>query len=846
MTTSQSVGTALDKMFGRDGGLYGTLEDLPLISQKGHFRRTELLARLDIGDVSRMTCVDFGIGAWGFGSVYSRLHSCARAIGIDISSHALELSRKLVAETRPVYADRFETLQSDGMTLPIQDSTVDLFFSGESIEHVRFPPRYLSEIHRVLADDGQLVITTPNRDATGWRSQGEEYCTSPEHFWLFNYAELMTMVSEFFDVREVYGFNGSFGPDLDRSIVDERRADEWCRQFEHEPQFATGVVLRATKKKGVTARYEIRDVPRDAIEHVGSDRYLPLEFGLEGLLLDAPGMSVRITRPPSDGMVCRMWSHRWSGYAAIEALGREHRVDLYTLVPGWKNWVCGESTEAPSVATVRPTLEKNPKSENSQVIFFEAFTWHRQGEGVPSLLTKPAAAPVDLALATPGAGFARLDPFVSTTLFLWFTPTTGNLRGPWVPLQGRQQWTGTADFWVEQLKQVMMANIDAIYVHCINEYEEQRVEFFKAYERLRRAGWDVPKLAPFLDPFGLWRDVPLDVATAVGKDSFVEPYIRFFRQYFDANPDPHAGSYLLRIDNRVVLTTWWVVHILRNLDALTRADVEQRLAAAFASRAQEFLGGIHMITTSLIDPDLTFSDERLVMFSGYSYAIHSVHNGIDAWHVQPGYWDQNIRRPGYLLPRDGGRNYRRAWDIVAANTPQRVYVESWNEYDEGSGIYAADPAGMFADPAMHDSTDVFSDRQDPYEYVRTTAAGAARVNGRPQYDARIIHCAAPSSAVVGETIELTVVARNHGNVPWRRRDDIGLAVVVDGGVVSSEWLNELEEEALVYDGVFRGRPVTFRVKVPVGDRRGTNVMTVSMTRGNTLFGEAVTLSVQIT
>ena len=53
-----------------------------------------------------------------------------------------------------------------------------------------------------------------------------------------------------------------------------------------------------------------------------------------------------------------------------------------------------------------------------------------------------------------------------------------------------------------------------------------------------------------------------------------------------------------------------------------------------------------MITTALVDPDLTFADERVVMFSGYAYAIHSVHNGIDVWHVQPGYWDQNIRRPG--------------------------------------------------------------------------------------------------------------------------------------------------------------------------------------------------------
>src|SRR5262245_6496347 len=138
MTTSGTVGAALDAMFARETGPYGPLENLPLIAQKGHFRRAELLARLDIGDVSRMTCVEFGMGSWGFAPMYPQLHDCAKAIGIDISKHALELSAKLIAEQRPKYADRYQGLESDGMTLPLPDGSVDVFFSGESIEHVRF------------------------------------------------------------------------------------------------------------------------------------------------------------------------------------------------------------------------------------------------------------------------------------------------------------------------------------------------------------------------------------------------------------------------------------------------------------------------------------------------------------------------------------------------------------------------------------------------------------------------------------------------------------------------------------------------------------------------------------
>jgi ubiquinone/menaquinone biosynthesis C-methylase UbiE len=841
MSTSQTVGTALDQMFDRAGGLYGALEDLPVISQKGHYRRGELLARLEIGDVSRMTCVDFGMGSWAFAANYPRLHACASAIGLDISEHALRLSEQLVARTQPPYARSFRALQSDGMTLPLADRSVDLFFSGESIEHVRFPPRFLSEVYRVLAPGGQLVVTTPNRDAIGYLAQGEEYCTSPEHFWLFNHAELVAMVSEFFEIREIYGFNGSFGPNLDASITDERRAEAWCRRFEDQPQLATGIVLRAVKREDVSTRYEIADIPGEAIEVVGADRRLPLEFGLRGLLLDAAEMRVTIRRPASDGIVCRFWSHRWSGHAALESLGRTEVVDLYSLVPGWENWLFPEPTDRPSTVTIRPAMRRNPKAENDQVIFFESFTWRRIGEtpNPPawSAQTSPQAPGVER--LTEGDGFARLQTFVATTVFHWFTPTAGNRRGPWRPLGGRESWTGEEAFWRDQIKQIMMANIDAVYLHCIDKFEEQRMGFFRAYAALRREGWDVPKLAPFLDPFYLWREAPIDVATSAGKDEFVRHYIRFFEQYLAANADPMAESYLLRIDGRIVLTTWWVAHLLRNVQSLSRRDVERRIAAALAARLPALARGIHMMTTALIDPDLVFSDERMVMFAGYAYAIHSVHNTIDVWHVQPGYWDQNIRKPGYLMPRDGGRNYRRAWEIVAANMPnvQRVYVESWNEYDEGSGIYAADPSAPFRDAAMHDEEDVFSDRGDPFEYIRTTAAGAARVNGRPAHDARILHHTAPPAAARGERFAVTVTVRNQGNASWRGRDGIGLAILRGTEIERVVPLLDHQHEISLYDGVFRGRPVTFTFTMDAPDNRVDAGFIVSMVHGEALFGE---------
>jgi hypothetical protein len=253
--------------------------------------------------------------------------------------------------------------------------------------------------------------------------------------------------------------------------------------------------------------------------------------------------------------------------------------------------------------------------------------------------------------------------------------------------------------------------------------------------------------------------------------------------------------------------------------------------------------GIYMMSTALIDPDYTFTDERMIMFSGYTYALHCVHQGIDVWHAQAGYWDQNIRKPGFFLPRDGGKHYRNAWDIIAFNMPyvHRVYVESWNEYDEGSGIYAADTSAPLVNEAMHSNTDVFSDSNDPFEYINTTARGAARINGRPENDAAILGVEAPSSAQPGNQVDVRVVVRNQGNGRWTGAAGYALRL---GSEVTLP-INDQADEIPLYGGIFRGRPVTFDARLPVGERRGAREVEITMLKDGVPFGEKASLKIEV-
>src|ERR671916_489401 len=55
----------------------------------------------------------------------------------------------------------------------------------------------------------------------------------------------------------------------------------------------------------------------------------------------------------------------------------------------------------------------------------------------------------------------------STTVFHWYSANDGQLAGPWRPAEGRAAWDGSVNFWKRQIKDIMDANVDLMYVHLV-------------------------------------------------------------------------------------------------------------------------------------------------------------------------------------------------------------------------------------------------------------------------------------------------------------------------------------------------------------------------------------------
>jgi len=77
-----------------------------------------------------------------------------KGVGIDISAEAIKKSKKGYP--------RFEYFVADATNLPLPDNSFDCVVCSEVIEHIPENERVLSEVKRILKNNGVFIITTPN------------------------------------------------------------------------------------------------------------------------------------------------------------------------------------------------------------------------------------------------------------------------------------------------------------------------------------------------------------------------------------------------------------------------------------------------------------------------------------------------------------------------------------------------------------------------------------------------------------------------------------------------------------------------------------------------------------
>jgi ubiquinone/menaquinone biosynthesis C-methylase UbiE len=350
----------------KNGEIYGTWSKLDVAA---HTRKLEILAAIDLPDLKDATVVDYGVGSWGFGCVFSRIKQCKYGIGIDVSPTAIAMSQKVSSSDPELRCKTVKYITSTGYDIDLRDESVDLIFCGECIEHIEETTAFLSELYRILKVGGTAVFTTPNASPWLYRQFNLRWCMGFEHVALMDYQTFRHELEKYFEIVDIKGSNHSLHPSIDWQL-DDTFINRWAKKGYNNPEDATSMI--ATVKKTNPRLYKKQQVIISEAETLSTNtaaQSVELEQGISGVAVEI-GNSFVIQVPA--GMTrCQLvfWAHSWSGVAEIVNGDEVRHVDLYSPTAGcWR-----ESFEvAGDKIIVRPSGSASEDSQGTQVILYRA------------------------------------------------------------------------------------------------------------------------------------------------------------------------------------------------------------------------------------------------------------------------------------------------------------------------------------------------------------------------------------------------------------------------------------------------------------------------------------------
>ncbi|MCM8819280.1 MAG: class I SAM-dependent methyltransferase [Candidatus Omnitrophica bacterium] len=118
-----------------------------------------------------------------------------KVIAFDIDRTAINYANKYFK------TENIDYFVKDVLNLDFKNKTFDVVVSLEVVEHLLEQDRYLYQLHRVLKDDGLMIISTPNKKII--KIEGSS--SNPTHIKELDYPEFKKLLKKYFKKIDFYG-----------------------------------------------------------------------------------------------------------------------------------------------------------------------------------------------------------------------------------------------------------------------------------------------------------------------------------------------------------------------------------------------------------------------------------------------------------------------------------------------------------------------------------------------------------------------------------------------------------------------------------------------------------------
>jgi ubiquinone/menaquinone biosynthesis C-methylase UbiE len=153
--------------------------------------------------VAGRSVLDVGCGP-GQGAWLLANRGAEQVIALDLDERKVRHFPKLCSNRNNILK-----LAMDGQRLGFKDQTYEIVTCFEVIEHVPRPDMLLSELRRILKEDGLLLLTTPNRSV---RLRPLQRPWNPEHLREYTLKAFQRKFEKRFPFFEVLGIYGDSEP----------------------------------------------------------------------------------------------------------------------------------------------------------------------------------------------------------------------------------------------------------------------------------------------------------------------------------------------------------------------------------------------------------------------------------------------------------------------------------------------------------------------------------------------------------------------------------------------------------------------------------------------------------
>ena len=306
-----------------------------------------------------------------------------------------------------------------------------------------------------------------------------------------------------------------------------------------------------------------------------------------------------------------------------------------------------------------------------------------------STLTWAQADPELSATVGPGPKYKHPLAWIGPVYFHWHgmnkngTPT-GLYFSPWLPLEGRAKWDGSVAHHKKHDRYLINAGFNLILFEDPKGWRWSQKNHLQSLKELKANGKKVPKVAPFFaaESFKKFHrhknfNRARDFNTFYG---IVESWFKMFFKVMGRND-------LAWYQDKVLIAMWNVESGFHEAPPDFFQQMNSRLQRDFGFEAY------WTVAPSWSDHG---PDEINHLFWGREDVVHF--NTLRNVDIRAGFWPLRNVDPELFQARDGGELYKEAWKQVVSKAsrecggkanPSLVLIESYNEYQEASGIYPA-------------------------------------------------------------------------------------------------------------------------------------------------------------